>query len=148
MIQEKIEQHIRPTVENMGYELWGCQYLAQGKHALLRVYIDKSDGIGIEDCEQASRQISALLDVEDPISGHYSLEISSPGIPRPLFYSTQYQRYVGDTVEIKLVKPVEGKRRFIGVIVSADEHVLVLDVDDKKMDFLFSTIVKAHLTSK
>jgi len=148
MIQDKIEQHIRPTLEDMGYELWGCQYLAQGRNALLRVYIDKADGIGIEDCEQVSRQISALLDVEDPISGHYSLEVSSPGIPRPLFYSSQYQRYLGDVVEIKVVKQVQGKRKFIGTIVSADERILVLDVDHVQQSFPFSTIVKAHLTSK
>ncbi|MDP3562207.1 MAG: ribosome maturation factor RimP [Legionellaceae bacterium] len=148
MIQDKIEEYIRPTLEDMGYELWGCQYIPQGRHALLRIYIDKADGIGIEDCEQASRQISALLDVEDPISDNYSLEVSSPGIPRPLFYFYQYQRYIGDEVEIKIVKPIEGKRKFTGVIVSADEHMLVLNMDDKQQDFLFSTIVKAHLTSK
>lgn len=148
MIQDQIEQHIRPTVESLGYELWGCQYLAQGKHAMLRIYIDKADGIGISDCENVSRHVSALLDVEDPISGHYSLEISSPGMPRPLFYSTQYQQYKGETVEIKLVRPVAGKRKFVGVIVSADEQTLVLNVDNEPQDFLFSTIVKAHLTSK
>ncbi len=147
-MNQKIEQYIRPTIENMGYELWGCQYLAQGHRALLRVYIDKANGIGIEDCERVSRQIGALLDVEDPISGQYSLEISSPGIPRPLFYHDHYQRYINETVEIKVLKPVDGRRKFMGVIVKADEEKLVLAIDNEQQDFLFSNIVKGSLTSK
>ncbi len=145
MIQREIEQLIQPTLESMGYELWGCEYLSQGKHSLLRVYIDKADGIGIEDCEKTSRQISAILDVEDPISGNYSLEVSSPGIPRPLFHSNQYERYVGMEVQIKLFKPVSAQRKFVGTIVSADEQTLVLTIDNKQQDFLFSNIVKANL---
>ncbi len=146
MIQDKIRQILNPTIEDMGYELWGCEYLAQGKHSLLRIYIDKESGIGIEDCEQVSRQVSALLDVEDPISGHYSLEVSSPGIPRPLFYDWQYQRYIGQNIQIKLLKPVKEKRKYTGMIVSVDEGILVLDVEGMKQDFFLSNIVKANLT--
>ena len=138
MIQTEIEQLIQPTVESMGYELWGCEYLAQGKHSLLRVYIDKADGIGVEDCVQISHQVSALLDVDDPIPGNYSLEVSSPGIPRPLFRFNQYQQYVGLEVQIKLFKPVSAKRKFVGNIVSADEVTLVLMIDNEQQDFLFS----------
>lgn len=146
MIQADIEQLIQPTVESMGYDLWGCEYLAQGKHSLLRIYIDKANGIGVEDCQQVSLQVSALLDVDDPIPGNYSLEVSSPGIPRPLFRSNQYQRYVGLDVQIKLFKPVSAKRKFVGTIVSADENMLVLMIDGMQQDFLFSNIVKANLT--
>lgn len=146
MIQTEIEQLIQPTVESMGYNLWGCEYLAQGKHSLLRIYIDKADGIGVEDCAIVSRQISALLDVEDPIPGNYSLEVSSPGTPRPLFHSTQYQSHVGLDVQIKLFKPVAAKRKFVGTIVSADESTLVLMIDGEQQSFLFSNIVKANLT--
>ena len=146
MIQTEIEQLIQPTVESMGYELWGCEYLAQGKHSLLRVYIDKADGIGVEDCVQISHQVSALLDVDDPIPGNYSLEVSSPGIPRPLFRFNQYQQSVGLEVQIKLFKPVSAKRKFVGNIVSADEVTLVLMIDNEQQDFLFSNIVKANLT--
>lgn len=146
MIQDKIEQLLKPTIESMGYELWACEYLAQGKHSLLRVYIDKDDGIGIEDCERVSRQVSALLDVEDPIPGNYSLEISSPGIPRPLFHENQYQRYCGQDVHIKLLKPIAGKRKYTGTIMSASDGTLVLNVDGIQQEFLFSNIVKANLT--
>ncbi|MDF1758193.1 MAG: ribosome maturation factor RimP [Legionellaceae bacterium] len=148
MIQNKVAEQIRPVIEDMGYELWGCQYLNQGRHSLLRIYIDKADGIGIEDCEQVSHRVSALLDVEDPISGNYSLEVSSPGSPRPLFYSDQYQRYIGEEVEIKLVKPIAEKRRYEGIIVSSDDESLVINVDNEEQSFLLSTIVKANLISK
>lgn len=150
MIQTEIEQAIRPCVESLGYELWGCQYLIQGRRSLLRVFIDQASGIGIEDCEKVSRQISAVLDVEDPISGNYSLEVSSPGIPRSLFYNEQYQRYIGEIVEIKLSKPIANQRKFIGKIIAADAQELVLDLEEGQgqQRFSFTMITKAHLTSK
>lgn len=150
MIQTEIEHLLRPCVENMGYEFWGCQYLMQGRHALLRIFIDHERGIGIEDCEKVSRQIAAVMDVDDPISGQYSLEVSSPGIPRPLFYWDQYQRYIGESVEIKLSKPIAQQRKFSGKIMSADEQNLVLELAENlgQQVFSFNAIVKAHLTSK
>jgi len=111
-------------------------------------YLLKADGIGVEDCEQVSHQISALMDVEDPITGQYTLEVSSPGIPRPLFYIEQYQRFIGDMVEIKVVKSVNGKRKFQGSILSVQEHTVTLEITEKPQEFLFSNIVKAYLISK
>lgn len=146
MMQDELEQLLSPTISDMGFELWGCEYLSQGKHSLLRIYIDKTDGIGIEDCQEVSKQVSALLDVEDPIPGNYSLEISSPGIPRPLFYIWQYQRYIGYSVQMKTYKPVNGKRKLLGTIVSASESTLVLDINNEHQELLFSNIVKANLT--
>ena len=148
MLQDQIAELIQPTIQDLGYELWGCEYLAQGHHSLLRVYIDQNSGIGIEDCEKVSRQISALLDVEDLISSNYSLEVSSPGIPRPLFYAEQYQRYIGHEVAIKVFKPVSGRRQWIGKIVSSDAQELILEINSEQQKFIFSNIVKAHLTSK
>ena len=148
MVENKVEQLIRPLVEEMGYELWGCEYLAQGRHSTLRIYIDKVDGIGIEDCQRVSHEISALLDVEDPITSHYSLEISSPGIPRPLFHSWQYQRYIGQVVQIKLYQPFEGRRKYIGAIISGDENHVVLLIDDIQRQFSVSNIVKANLITE
>lgn len=145
VIIDDIEQLIKPTVQDMGYELWGCEYLPQGRHALLRVYIDKEHGIGITDCEKVSKRISALLDVEEPISGNYDLEVSSPGIPRPLFYKEQYQLYVGQDVQIKLARPIDDRRKFTGKIISADNEKLVLNLGDIEQEFLFSNIVKASL---
>ncbi|WP_133127567.1 ribosome maturation factor RimP [Legionella nagasakiensis] len=145
MIQHEIEKLINPVIEDLGYILWGCEYLAQGKHSLLRIYIDHEDGIGIDDCERVSRQISALLDVEDPIPGNYRLEVSSPGIPRPLFYGWQYKQYIGEDVQIKLLKSIGGKRKFSGKIVAADENILILNVNHDHQEFLISNIVKANL---
>lgn len=146
MIQDELEHLLAPTISDMGYELWGCEYLSQGRHSLLRIYIDKANGIGIEDCEAVSHQVSALLDVEDPISGNYSLEVSSPGIPRPLFKSWQYQRYIGHEAQVKTFKPMDGKRKLVGTIVSASDHTLVLNINNEDQELLFSNIVKANLT--
>lgn len=146
MMQDELVQLLSPTICDMGYELWGCEYLSQGKHSLLRIYIDKPEGIGIEDCQEVSKQVSALLDVEDPIPGNYSLEISSPGIPRPLFSSWQYQRYIGYGVQVKTFKPVNGKRKLSGTIVSASEGTVVLDINNEHHELLLSNIVKASLT--
>lgn len=146
MLENKLEQLLGPLIQGMGYELWGCEYLAQGKHSVLRIYIDKIDGIGIEDCQHVSDEVSALLDVEDPISGHYSLEISSPGIPRPIFHIWQYQRYIGQAVQIKLYRPVENKRKYEGTIVSVSETELVLNIGEVEQHFPISNIVKANLT--
>jgi ribosome maturation factor RimP len=145
MIQDELEQLLAPTINDMGYELWGCEYLPQGKHSLLRIYIDKEDGIGIEDCQNVSHQVSALLDVEDPVPGNYSLEVSSPGIPRPLFSSWQYQRYIGELVQVKTYKPVSAKRKLQGTIVSVSESSVVLNINGEDNELLFSNIVKAYL---
>jgi ribosome maturation factor RimP len=145
MIEQKIEQLLSPLLLDIGYELWGLEYMSQGKHSILRVYIDKADGINLEDCERVSHEVSAILDVEDPIGSHYSLEVSSPGVPRPIFYSWQYLRYVGKVVQIKLYKPVDGRRKYEGTIVSADDVELVLHTGNADKQFTVSNIVKANL---
>ncbi|KTD76251.1 ribosome maturation factor RimP [Legionella waltersii] len=146
MINEELVRLVEPSINDMGYELWGCEYLSQGKHSLLRIYIDKSDGIGIEDCQAVSRQVSAILDVEDPIQGNYNLEISSPGIPRPLFSSWQYERYLGHAVDVKVFKPVNGKRKFHGTIHAVNENEIVLDINGEHQELYISNIVRAYLT--
>ncbi len=145
MILREIEDLIRPSIERMGYELWGCEYLKQAHSGMLRIFIDSDTGIGITDCEQVSRQVSALLDVHDLIPGEYRLEISSPGIPRPLFYPHQYQRYIGQKVQIRLSRMVSDRRNITGVVLSADEARLTLLVDETELEFLFSNILKASL---
>ena len=147
MIQNQIEEYIRPVLQDMGYELWGCQFIPRGRGSLLRIYIDKADGVGIEDCERVSLRIGAVLDVENFISGNYNLEISSPGLPKPLFYSEQYQNYVGQEVAVKLVKPHAGQKKFTGVIVAADDDNLVLQIAEEKLVIPFATIAKANLIS-
>jgi len=145
MIQDEIAEIVKPLIEELGYELWGCEYLPQRKHSLLRIYIDKEGGIALEDCERLSKRLSALLDVEDPISGNYSLEISSPGIPRPLFYKEQYKRYFGFEINLKLFKPINGRRKFTGTIVDVNEEILTLKVGEEIIEIQFPHIVKANL---
>ena len=146
MIRRDIEELLKDPVESLDCEWWGCEFSQQGRHGFLRIYIDKSEGVAIEDCERVSRQVSALLDVHDLIPGEYRLEISSPGIPRPLFYLEQYNRYVGQTVLIKLNRPIDGKRKIQGVITGVQDDSVTLTVDETSQSFLFSNITKASLT--
>ena len=145
MIKMDIQQLLQGVVTELGYCLWACEYLSQGKHSLLRVYIDKEDGIGITDCELVSKQISALLDVEDPIPGNYSLEVSSPGIPRPLFFKEHYLRYIGHNVQLKLYKPINGSRKIVAVIQSVRDNSVILTSGEDEIEVQFSQIVKANL---
>jgi ribosome maturation factor RimP len=146
MIRRDIEALLKGPVESLGCEWWGCEFSQHGRHGFLRIYIDKSEGIAIEDCERVSRQVSALLDVHDLIPGEYRLEISSPGIPRPLFYLEQYSKYMGQMVQIKFNRPIEGKRKIQGLIAGVQDESITLTVDEKSQSFLFSNITKASLT--
>ncbi|HIB28847.1 ribosome maturation factor RimP [Candidatus Thioglobus sp.] len=120
-ITEKITSLIGPVLEDMGYELVGIEYIASGKHSTLRIFIDTDHGIGIEDCEKASHQLSAIFDVEDPITGQYNLEVSSPGIERPLFHIGHYQRFLGNDISLRMVRPINKQRKFKGSIGSVSE---------------------------
>ncbi len=142
-----ISDLIRPTVEALGVELWGIEHNIQGKYSVLRVYIDKGgDGITIEDCEKVSRQISAIFDVEDPIPGEYTLEVSSPGMDRPLFEIEQYKNYVGSEIAVRLRSPIDGRRKFKGVIQSVDDDNVVLLVDGQEFKLAAVAIDKANVT--
>ena len=112
---------INPSIEDLGYELLGIEYVPSGKHSTLRLYIDSEDGIGVDDCEIVSRQVSAIMDVEDPITGQYNLEVSSPGIERPLFVVAHYMRFLGHDVRLRTFRPIEGRRNFTGAIGSVSE---------------------------
>ena len=136
---------LQPAIEVLDLELWGIEYLTKGRSALLRVYIDSEEGVTIDDCEQVSRQISAILDVEDPIAGEYTLEVSSPGLDRPLFTAEQYATYVGEVINVRLNSPIDGRRKFKGVLNSADPKTIVMTVDNQPVEILFSQIEKANV---
>ena len=141
-----IAELIRPTVEALGVELWGIDQIGQGRSSVLRVYIDKGeDGITIDDCERVSRQISGILEVEEPIAGEYTLEVSSPGMDRPLFELAHFARFVGSVANVRLRAPLEGRRKFKGVIQRAEADSLCLMVDEKEVSFPFSSVDKANL---
>jgi ribosome maturation factor RimP len=143
--RQDLHDIIAPAVESVGYELFACEYLSSGINSTLRVYIDRPEGITLEDCAQASHQISAVLDVEDPINGQYNLEVSSPGIDRALLKSSNFDRYVGQKIKIKLIAPIEKQRIFIGILKSVQEMNVELATEKQNLIVLFSDISKANL---
>lgn len=120
-VADKVVALINPVIKDMGYELLGVEYVTSGKHSILRLFIDSEQGIGVNDCEMVSQQVSAIMDVEDPITGQYSLEVSSPGIERPLFTLAHYQRFLGHDISLRLFRSIEGRRKFSGCIGSISE---------------------------
>lgn len=144
--QDRLEALLKPTVVGLGYELWGVEFLSQGRRSVLRVFIDSPQGISVEDCATVSRQLSALLDVEDPIAGEYTLEVSSPGMDRVLFTAEQFVRFVGEEVALRLLRPLDGRRKFRGRILSANSEVLVLMMQEgQEVHLAMDAIDKAQL---
>lgn len=136
---------LEPAVKATDAQLWGVEYLPSGKHSILRVYIDKPDGINVDDCEAASRQISALLDVEDPINGAYSLEVSSPGLDRPLFLLEHFTQLIGQKVALQLVAAVNGKRKIQGIIENVQDSKIIVQCEGEVLTIPFTNIAKANL---
>jgi len=145
LTSEELIQLLEPTVEGLGYELSDLELKLGGRDGVIRVYIDKPDGIGLEDCETVSRQISAVLDVEDPIPGHYVLEVSSPGLDRRLTKVEHFQRFTGETVKVKLRFPLEGRRNYRGQLMTVDEESIEVEVDGQSHRVPIATIASARL---
>jgi ribosome maturation factor RimP len=142
---EEIRDMLAPTVEALGFELLGVEYAPSTGNSLLRLYIDAEKGIGIEDCEAVSREVSALLDVEDPIPGEYSLEVSSPGIDRPLFGAAQFARHVGEQAKVSLRIPQEGRRRLQGRIARVEGGTVFIAEEKAEYAVAEANIEKARL---
>lgn len=144
--QYQLTSLLEPVVESLGCELWGLEYLAQGKKSLLRIFIDKKpDGVVLEDCEAVSRQVSSVLDVEDPINGEYTLEVSSPGMDRPLYKLEHYQEFAGHKVALRLRVNFEGRRKFSGLLKGVEDDEVVLEVDGEEYLLPFELIDKANI---
>jgi len=137
-----------PSVEDLGYELVGIEYIRAGSHSTLRVYIDQEAGILVDDCATVSRQISALMDVEDPITNEYTLEVSSPGLERPLFNAAHYATFAGEEVKIQLRMPIQNRRRWKGIIDSVEGEIICVNVDGTLERFALSNIQKANIVPK
>ena len=145
----KVLDIIEPVVTGLGYEFVGAEYLPQGKHSLLRVYIDKPEnGVSVDDCALVSRQISGVLDVEDPISGQYSLEISSPGLDRLLFTPQQFEPFVGYEVKLRLSKPLLERRKLTAVILGVEGDSIKLEFETEEVQLAFADIEQARLVPK
>lgn len=141
----RLQAIIEPSVSALGYELVGIEYLPQGRYSLLRVYIDSEAGITVDDCEKVSRQLSGVLDVEDPIKGQYSLEISSPGLDRPLFTPEHFARFAGQQVQVRLQQPLNGQRKFKGLLRGMDGEEVLIEIDGGELRVLPEEIDKANL---
>jgi ribosome maturation factor RimP len=145
ILRERLIALIEPLLAQLGYELVELEYGAGRSQSTLRVFIDKPEGIGLDDCEQASREISALLDVEDPIPSAYTLEVSSPGDDRVLRTRAHFDRFVGSRVFIELKAPRDGRRRYTGTLLSVVDDGVALEVDRQRVDVPFNEIGKARL---
>ncbi len=143
--EDTIQAMLEPTVEALGFELWGLEYRSQGRHTLLRLYIDSENGVNVDDCAAVSRQVSSVLDVEDPISGEYTLEVSSLGMDRLLFKAEQYLQYVGEWIEIRLRVPYEGRRKFKGTLKGVEGEDVVVQIDDHEFLLPISSVEKAQV---
>lgn len=142
---EALEQMLSPAVAAVGFELWGIELLQQGRHSVLRVYIESPNGIGIDDCTLVSHQVSGVLDVEDPIAGEYTLEVSSPGWDRPLFHPEQYARFVGSEVTARLSVPLNGRRKYKGLIQQVLEEGVEILAEGQVVTIPFAQIDKANI---
>jgi ribosome maturation factor RimP len=144
--QNEIEALLAPAVQALGLELLGAEYSAGVSSALLRLYIDAPGRpVNIEDCEAVSREVSALLDVNDPIESHYTLEVSSPGIARPLFRPAHFARFIGEPAKVTVDLPIGGRRRFQGAIRAVEGDEIVLEQDGQDVRIPHANITKARL---
>ena len=145
---EQLQALLAPVVEALGYVCWGVEYISQGRHSLLRVYIDHPNGILVEDCEAVSRQVSGVLDVEDPITNEYTLEVSSPGMDRPLFTLEQFAAHAGEQIKVKLRSPFDGRRNFQGLLRGVEDQDVVVQVDEHEYLLPIEMIDKANVVPR
>ena len=176
-----LEDMIRPIIEGLGFECWGIELVSQGKHSVLRVFIEsldniehksasslndeaeavgdiilsddlvdkeggaKESGVSLKNCEQVSRQLSGVLDVEDPIKGDYTLEVSSPGMDRPLYQLSHFERFIGYQIALKLRMPFEGSRKYKGILKGVEGNDIILQVENEEFLFPHEGIEKANV---
>jgi ribosome maturation factor RimP len=146
-VTEQIEQLVEASIQSLGYELVGVEYIKNGRDTVLRIYIDSDQGISIEDCERVSHQVSGVLEVEDPISSAYSLEVSSPGFDRPLFKEKDFIRFTGTEAKISMKLPVQGRRNFKGMLEGFSDGHILIDVDGEIYELPLTKLAKARLVA-
>jgi len=143
---DSLTELVREVVEPLGYELVGVEYLSGGASgSILRIYIDHENGILVDDCVKVSHQVSGVLDVEDPIRENYDLEVSSPGLDRPLFTKEHFDRFKGSQAKIRLSEKMFGRRRFAGMILGTLEDDVLVQVDGEEFSLPIELIEKARL---
>ncbi|RDE97990.1 ribosome maturation factor RimP [Aggregatibacter aphrophilus] len=147
-LEQKLQELLQGSVEDLGCELWGIECQRIGRYLTVRLFIDKEGGVTVEDCADVSRQVSAVLDVEDPIADKYNLEVSSPGLDRPLFTLNQFERYLGQEILLHLRIPVADRRKWQGQLAKIENDMITLIVDGKEQVLAFGNIQKANVVPK
>ncbi len=143
--ERQVEDLLAPTVESLGCKIWGVEYLSQGKHTKLRLYIDRDEGVTVDHCADVSRHVSDVLDVEEFLNAAYTLEVSSPGMDRILFKESQYAESVGEQVEIRLNFPFEGRKKFVGVLTDVQDSTAVVRIEDEEFLLPLENIQRARV---
>ena len=144
-LREKLIGLTEPLLAQLGYELVDLEYVPGRAHAVLRIFIDRAGGVGLDDCERVSREVSALLDVEDPVPTGYTLEVSSPGLDRVLRTPAHFQRFVGERVRVELLQSRAGRRRYTGQLQALNGEGIELNVDGAMVAVSFAEIGRARL---
>lgn len=145
MLRDELIHLLEPAVSGLGYELVELEFAPAGSGGLLRLYIDAPPGITLDDCERVSRQVSAVLDAEDPIPGQYTLEVSSPGLDRVLRTREHFRRFAGSRVRLQLEVPIEGRKRFTGTLLESLDDGIAVEVDGVRRVFGYAQIHKVRI---
>ena len=143
-----LREMLEPGIRTLGFELVALEYSPEGGRNVLRVYIDHPNGITVDHCATVSRQVSAVLDVEDPIPEHYVLEVSSPGLDRPLVKREDFERYAGETVKLRLHEALDGRKNFKGLLVGLDGDSVIVEVDQEQYRVPLTRIERARLVPR
>ena len=147
-LEQNLQEMLQGAVEDLGCELWGIECQRAGRFMTVRLFIDKEGGVTVDDCADVSRQVSAILDVEDPIADKYNLEVSSPGLDRPLFTLPQFERYIGQDISVHLRIPVMERRKWQGKLGRIENDMVILIVDGQEQVLVFGNIQKANVVAK
>ncbi|AXH83455.1 TPA: ribosome maturation factor RimP [Haemophilus influenzae] len=147
-LEQNLQEMLQDAVEDLGCELWGIECQRVGRFMTVRLFIDKDGGVTVDDCADVSRQVSAILDVEDPIADKYNLEVSSPGLDRPLFTLLQFERYIGQDIAVHLRIPVMERRKWQGKLERIEKDMITLIVDNQEQILVFGNIQKANVVAK
>ena len=144
---EGLESLLAPAVQGLGFTLWGIEFRSSQKHAHLKVFIDHKDGITVDNCSDVSHQVSGVLDVEDPINVPYTLEVSSPGIDRPLMKIAHFEQYVGSTIKIRLGWAINNRKNYMGTLMRVDQDEVAMEMDGETIEFPFNAVKRANLVN-
>jgi ribosome maturation factor RimP len=144
-LEQRLTELLDAPIVALGFELWGIEFIRAGKHSTLRIYIDHANGISVDDCSEVSHQVSALLDVEDPITTEYYLEVSSPGMDRPLLKPEHFARYIGQLATVTLRMAVNNRRKYKGTIKQVDREMITVITDGRDEILAFANIQQANL---